>query len=166
MLPELGHEEVVLIGYSRTLLAALADKLRPGSVLVVEEPTVAASRNVVALAGRNRVVSRVLLWEYQDLSSIGALVESDPAVRGARAVVPGIEYAVEPGRVPSVVAWLPRRWAGCRRGLPQQGPAAARCRDCRTAQPGLRRCAQRGRGARLLRPGADAVRPQTDGSPG
>ena len=82
MLPELGHEEVVLIGYSRTLLAALADELRPGSVLVVEEPTVAASRNVVALAGRNRVVSRVLLWEYQDLSSIGALVESDPAVRG------------------------------------------------------------------------------------
>jgi biotin carboxylase len=114
MMQALGREEILVVGYSRTLLNALAGELPPQSVLVIEEPTVAAKRKVIALAAANPAVSRVLLWEYQELGSIGALVQAETALKAARAVIPGIEYAVE------AAAQL-----ACLLGCPSAGSGAA-----------------------------------------
>jgi biotin carboxylase len=92
---ELGHEEIVIVGFSRTLLVPLADVLPPGSVVVVEEPDIAAKRQVEMLAREHPAISRVVLWEYQRPGAAAALLRNEPGLKTARAVLPGIEYAVE-----------------------------------------------------------------------
>jgi len=112
MLAELGHEEVVLIGFSRILLTALGDALPPGSVLVVEEPDVVAKRDIVTLAARHPSVSRVLVAEYQVPGAMAELLSTTPALKAVRAVVPGIEYAVEPAAHLAAALGLPGAGTG------------------------------------------------------
>ncbi|GGK75264.1 ATP-grasp domain-containing protein [Mangrovihabitans endophyticus] len=129
MLTRLGCEQLVLVGFSRTLLTALTDVLPPGSVLVVEEPDVAAKRDIPALARRFPAVSRVLLWEYQRDGAVAALLRAAPALTAARAVVPGIEYAVQPAAGLAAALGLPgagERAAGIFRDKVRQRRAAAR----------------------------------------
>ncbi len=90
----LQREELVLVGFSRTLLVPLAEVLPPGSVLVIDEPDIAARRDVPRLATEFPAVSRVLLWEYQRPGAMAELLAAEPALKSARGVLPGIEYAV------------------------------------------------------------------------
>jgi biotin carboxylase len=87
---------VIVVGYSRTLLEPLTDRLPPGSVVVIEDPVVAANREVAKATDANPLVGRLLLTEYQELDNVDALVAAEPSLRSARAVLPGSEYAVEP----------------------------------------------------------------------
>jgi biotin carboxylase len=90
----LQREELVLVGFSRTLLTPLAEVLPPGSVVVIDEPDIAARRDVGRLAAEFPAVSRVLLWEYQRPGAMADLLRAEPALKTARGVLPGIEYAV------------------------------------------------------------------------
>jgi biotin carboxylase len=112
MFSELAAEEIVLLGFSRTLLAPLADVLPPASVLVVEEPDIAAKRDVPALARQHPAVSRVVLHEYQRAGAAAELLRSEPGVKNARAVLPGIEYAVQPAAELAALLGLPGAGAG------------------------------------------------------
>src|SRR2546423_1571575 len=114
MLSDLRREEVVLIGFSRILLTALAGALPPASVLVVDEPEVVAKRDLVTAAAAHPVVSRLVPAEYQRPGAAVRLLDAEPILRAARAMVPGIEYAVEPAA--EMAAAL---------GLPGAGPGAA-----------------------------------------
>jgi biotin carboxylase len=112
---DVGPEEILLLGFSAALLTALHDTVPDGSVLVVEEPDVAAARGVHRLALGHPSISRVVLEEYQDPAGLAGLMAREPAVARARAVVPGGEYAV-----------LPAAMVADRIGAPGAGIAAAR----------------------------------------
>jgi biotin carboxylase len=91
----IGPCEIVLVSYSRTLLEPLLPWLPADSVLLIEDPVVAVNREVAKAAESNPLIGRLLLIEYQELTNIDALVAAEPRLRSARAVLPGIEYAVE-----------------------------------------------------------------------
>jgi biotin carboxylase len=110
----LGEGQVVLVGYSRILVAALESVMPPSSLVVLEEPDVAAKRDLLTLADRQAVVSRLLVTPYQDTSTVAGLLSAQPRLEAARAVLPGSEYAVEAAA--ELAAAL---------GLPGAGPAAA-----------------------------------------
>lgn len=90
----IGREEVVLVGFSKTLLNPLADLLPPHSVVVVEEPSVAAKRDIAKLAAEYPSVSRIVEIEYHQTGAMADLLGREPSVASARAVLPGVEYAV------------------------------------------------------------------------
>src|SRR2546423_12820128 len=96
MLSDLRREEVVLIGFSRILLTALAGALPPASVLVVDEPEVVAKRDLVTAAAAHPVVSRLVPAEYQRPGAAAPLLDAAPLFRAARALGPRIQYAVAP----------------------------------------------------------------------
>ncbi len=85
---------IVLVGYSRTLLVGLAGHIPPGSVLVIEDPVVAASRKVQDATAADPLVDRLVLAEYQEIDRLRTLIDEEPSLREARAVLPGVEYAV------------------------------------------------------------------------
>lgn len=93
MLSNLADQEVLLVGFSVNILGN-AVSLPPGSVLVVEEPTVVRKRDLHNLAGRYPAVAEVLECEYQVPGRLAELAEREPRLRAARSVVPGVEYAV------------------------------------------------------------------------
>jgi biotin carboxylase len=111
----IGRESVVLVGFSNTLLLPLADLLPPDSVIVLEEPSIAAKRDVGKLAERFPAVSRVIESEYQTPDGLDALAAGEGGLAGVRAVVPGVEYAV------AAAAELAQRL-----GLPGAGADAGR----------------------------------------
>ncbi len=111
----IGRETVVLVGFSKTLLVPLADLLPPDSVVVLEEPSIAAKRDVAKLATEYPSVARVIEAEYQTPDALVDLLRREPALRSARAVVPGVEYAV------AAAADLAQRL-----GLPGAGAEAGR----------------------------------------
>lgn len=90
-----GAGEIVLVGFSRAVLAALTGQLPPGSVVVVEDPLVAEHRAVTAATDADPLVHRLVLAEYHQSHAIDRLLAELPELRSARAVVPGVEYAVE-----------------------------------------------------------------------
>ncbi len=90
-----GAESVVFVGFSVALLRTLTTSLPPGSVVVVERPEAVRDRDILALAGKLPAVSRVIVAEYPDRAGLTALMDREPAIGRARAVVPGLEYAVE-----------------------------------------------------------------------
>jgi biotin carboxylase len=92
---DIGAESVVFFGFSVTLLRSLATSLPPRSVVVVEEPDAVRDRDIPALAATLPAVSRVIAAEYQDPAGLAALLDREPAITRAHAVVPGLEYAVE-----------------------------------------------------------------------
>ena len=92
----LGTGAIVLVGYSKTILEPLIEWLPARSVLLIEDPVVAANREVAKAAEANPLIDRLLLIEYQELANIDALVAAEPGLRSARAVLPSIEYSVEP----------------------------------------------------------------------
>jgi biotin carboxylase len=122
--PRLGPEEVVLVGFSRTLLVPLADVLPPRSVLVVEEPDIALKRDVDALAREHPAIARVTRCEYQRPGAIAGLIGDEPAVKAARAVLPGVEYAVAAAGELAERLGLPG--AGARAGLVFRDKASQR----------------------------------------
>lgn len=115
MLMSLGHEEIVLIGYSHALLLQLADVLPDGSVVVIEEPDLAIRRDVARLSQDQPAMSRVILWEYQRAGSMAGLLAAEPSLQIARAVLPGIEYAV--GAAADLADLLSLPGAGTNAGL-------------------------------------------------
>lgn len=120
----IGRAQIVLVGFSKTLLAPLADVLPPGSVLVVEEPDVADRRDVATLAADQPAVDRVIRWEYHRPGAMEALLRAEPSVKAALAVLPGIEYAVTPAAVLADLLGLPG--AGVRAGQVFRDKAAQR----------------------------------------
>jgi biotin carboxylase len=94
MTEEIGPEQIVLVGFSKTLLLALAGELPAGCAVVIEEPDVAKRRDVETLATEHPAVARIVRWEYQLPGAIATLLEAEPSLAAARAVLPGIEYAV------------------------------------------------------------------------
>lgn len=96
---DVAAEGIVLFGFSVALLSTLQDQVPAGSVLVIEEPDVAAARGVEALAARCPAVSRVIGAEYQDRSGLEVLLAEEPALAAAAAVLPGSEYAVVPAAI-------------------------------------------------------------------
>ena len=102
-----GPGAIVLVGYSRTLLEPMAERVPAGGVLVIEDPVVAANREVAKATDADPLVGRLLLTEYQELPNIDALVAAEPALRAARAILPGSEYAVEPAARLAALLGLP-----------------------------------------------------------
>lgn len=88
------RESVVLVGFSNTLLLPLADLLPPDSVIVIEEPSIAAKRDVGKLAEHLPAVSRIIEAEYQRSNEMAVLAAREPGLAAVSAVVPGVEYAV------------------------------------------------------------------------
>jgi biotin carboxylase len=113
MTMQLGYGQIVLVGFSRTLLAPLAAELPPGCTVVIEEPDIADKRDVDTLAADHPAVGRVLRWEYQRPGAMAALLRAEPSLKAARAVLPGVEYGV------TAAADL-----AARLGLPGAGTAA------------------------------------------
>jgi hypothetical protein len=85
---KVGEEGVVLLGLSIAMLNALGSRLPARSVLVVEEPDVAQARGAEALAARYPAVARVVRAEYQDPAGLDRLLQQEPAIARASAVVP------------------------------------------------------------------------------
>lgn len=105
---------IVIVGYSRMLLEGLAGQLGPNSVIVIEDPVVAANRKVPEAVATDPLVARLVLVEYQEPDRLPGLIEQEPSLREARAVLPGLEYAV-----------LPAAQLAAALGLPGAGPGAA-----------------------------------------
>lgn len=111
---DLGPEELVLVGFSKTLLAPLAAELPAGCAVVVEEPDIARKRDLGALAAEYPAVGRIVCWEYQRPGAMAGLLRAEPSLKGARAVLPGVEYAVAAAAELAALLGLPG--AGARAG--------------------------------------------------
>ena len=111
----IGANEVLLMGCSLSLLDAWADLLPEGSVLVVEEPDVIRKRRLDRRLSGYPAVAHLVACRYQDPTDLWALLEQEHRLRPARAVVPGVEYAVRPAAA-----------LASARGLPGAGTEAAR----------------------------------------
>src|SRR3954447_3714241 len=111
-----GARSLVMVGFGQAVLAHLDDRVRPGAIVVIEDPDVIEKRSVHAEAKRLRCVAGVVAAPYHaDLSFVGA-VES--YLGGARAdvVLAALEYGV------TGAAALAARW-----GLPGASVRASRC---------------------------------------
>ncbi|WNI14309.1 ATP-grasp domain-containing protein [Actinacidiphila sp. ITFR-21] len=106
MIDDIGREQILFFGFSANILSNLAGDLPPGSVLVVEEPDVVRKRDLHQLAKKFPAVSRVVPREYQRASELKLLLGED-LVRGAVAVVPGVEYGVTAAAVAADALGLP-----------------------------------------------------------
>ncbi len=109
----MGGPCVVMVGFGRILLSHLDRFLRPGSVIVVEDPDVIRKRGISGATNKLRCLREVLPARYhQDLSCVDAVISacSGPV----QAVLPGVEYGV-----PGAAAVADRL------GLPGATPAAA-----------------------------------------
>ena len=95
----LERDEVLLVGFSVNVLGQLGDDVPAGSVLVVEEPDLIAARNLERMSLEFPAVSSVIACAYQDLAQLRRLLNEEPRLKSARAVVPGVEYAVTPAAV-------------------------------------------------------------------
>lgn len=84
---------LVVVGFSRTLLDVLARRPQR-RVTVIEEPSVIANRNLEDAAAASPCVTRLLACEYQLPGRLERLLADTPELTTARAVLPGIEYAV------------------------------------------------------------------------
>src|SRR5882724_9142494 len=84
----------VVVGFSEFLIAKLDALLPPRSVLVLEEPRVAASRNAEAKLRGHRCVARLAHAPTQDEHHVDELVASVARPPHVVAVVPGVEYGV------------------------------------------------------------------------
>jgi biotin carboxylase len=105
----------VVLGYSIGLLQQLDRLLPAGSVLVAEEPSICAARDVAARIERFGCVAGLVQGPVQDEANAADLagrIDRPPAVR---AVLPGLEYTVV------AAAELAAAW-----GLPNGGPEAVR----------------------------------------
>jgi biotin carboxylase len=105
----------VVVGFSEFLIAELDALLPPRSVLVLEEPRIAASRNAEAKLRGNRCVARLVHAPTQDEHHVDELVASVARPPHVVAVVPGVEYGVV------AAAALAEAWC-----LPGAGLSAAR----------------------------------------
>lgn len=105
----------VVVGYSVTVLTELDKFLPPASVMVLEEPEIAAARNVADHLARFACAGELVTAHTQDEQNIGHLAAQLPRPAGVRAVIPGLEYAVV------AAAALAGSW-----GLPGNGLPAAR----------------------------------------
>lgn len=103
---DLGPGAVVLFGFSKTVLHGIADSVPAGSILVVEEPDVSHNRGIAELASRIPAVGELVEWPYQVPAELEGLL-ADPRLCRARAVVPGVEYAVRPAARAAEVLGLP-----------------------------------------------------------
>ncbi|HLJ08299.1 MAG TPA: hypothetical protein VKX24_07160, partial [Acidimicrobiia bacterium] len=110
----LGPDALVLVGFSLNVLDRVSGALPAGSVLVIEEPDIIEKRRVTELAARFPAVGDILPWPYQDLTALHRLLAGEPRLGRARAVVPGVEYAVGPASV--LASALGRPGAGLRAG--------------------------------------------------
>ncbi|GAA2742180.1 ATP-grasp domain-containing protein [Kitasatospora cinereorecta] len=110
--PEVTH---VVTGYSIGLLQQLERVLPAGSVLVVEEPAICASRDVAGQLARFRCVAGLVEAPVQDDANAALLAERIDRPAGVLAVLPGLEYAVV------AAAELADAW-----GLPNGGLHAVR----------------------------------------
>ncbi|MET9403085.1 ATP-grasp domain-containing protein [Kitasatospora sp. NPDC002965] len=108
--PEVTH---VVVGFSVGLLNQLERVLPPGSVLVVEEPTICEARDVAGQLPRFRCAAGFVAAPVQN----GTVRLADHVDRpdAVRAVLPALEYTVVPA------AELAEAW-----GLPNGGPDAVR----------------------------------------
>jgi biotin carboxylase len=84
----------VVVGFSEFLIAELDALLPPHSVLVLEEPRVAAYRNAEAKVRGHRCVARLAHAPTQDEHHVDELVASVARPPHVVAVFPGVEYGV------------------------------------------------------------------------
>jgi biotin carboxylase len=105
----------VVVGFGETLITELDALLPPRSVLVLEEPSVAAARNAEAILPRHRCVARLLCAPTQDEHHVDELVAAVTRPQHVVAAVPAHEYGVV------AAAALAQAW-----GLPGASPGAAR----------------------------------------
>lgn len=103
----IDSDRLVLVGFSRTLLAPLADELPADCVVVIEEPDIAERRDLDALIAGFPAVGRVIRWNYQDHETLTELLRAAPWLQGARAVLPGVEYAVRSAAELAAMLGLP-----------------------------------------------------------
>jgi biotin carboxylase len=105
----------MVVGYSASILAEMDKFLPPASVIVLEEPEIAAARNVAGNLANFACAGDLVTARTQDEQNIGNLAAQLPRPGGVRAVIPGLEYAVV------AAAALAGSW-----GLPGIGLPAAR----------------------------------------
>lgn len=105
----------VTVGFSKALLTDLDALLPAGAVLVLEEPDVIATRDVLTWVAALPSVAGVIPAATQDEPRAERLVECVHRPPGVRAVIPAVEYGVV-GAAVLADAW----------GLPGARPAAAR----------------------------------------
>lgn len=109
----------VVVGFGATLLSELDVLLPPRSVLVLEEPDVAAAKNAEARLPGHRCVARLLHAATEDEHHVDELVASVVRPEHVVAVIPALEYGVV------AAAALAQAWC-----LPGAGlPAARTLRD-------------------------------------
>ncbi|MES9504985.1 ATP-grasp domain-containing protein [Streptomyces sp. NPDC000609] len=104
----------VLCGFSKGLISDIDDLLPARSVLVVEDPYVAAARDVHRRAARHRCVAQVVHAPVQNEQDPAGLLRALPRPEQVLAVVPATEYGVV------AAATLSEAW-----GLPGAGSRAA-----------------------------------------
>lgn len=105
----------VVVGFGAALLAELDVLLPPRSVLVLEEPDVAAAKNAEARLPGHRCVARLLYAATEDEHHVDELVASVARPQRVVAVIPALEYGVV------AAAALAQAWS-----LPGAGLRAAR----------------------------------------
>ena len=110
--PEVTH---VVLGYSVGLLNQLERVLPAGSVLVVEEPAISATRDVAGQLERFGCAAGMVHAPVQDEANAAGLAGHVERPAAVRAVLPGLEYTVV------AAAELARSW-----GLPNGGAGAVR----------------------------------------
>src|SRR5271156_1485298 len=82
----------VVVGFGESLITELDVLLPPRSVLVLEEPGVAAARNAEAKLLGHRCVARLCYAPTQDEHHVDELVASVVRPRHVVAVLPALEY--------------------------------------------------------------------------
>jgi biotin carboxylase len=88
-----AHESILVVAYVRGLIAQLTGVVPDGSVLVIEEPDVAAKRGLHAEVAGLPVVSRLIECPYQLPNALREYL-SATIERPVAAIVPGLEYGV------------------------------------------------------------------------
>lgn len=86
---------IVMMGYNEDWLTALDAVASPGSVTVIEEPDLYHGKGIAERAGRHACLDTVRLSAYQQSADAVAAAVEIAEVRPLRAVLPGLEYAVQ-----------------------------------------------------------------------
>ena len=88
-----GGRPVILVGYSKAWLGAVAGFLPDRSVIFVDEPEVVSKRDVRAVTAGSATVRELIEWEYQLDGQADCFFNRHPDLRPS-AVIPIVEYSV------------------------------------------------------------------------